>query len=117
MLTIRRNRILGGPNIWESVPVIMVNVAIGELEGRLARETPGLLRAPHRVAPVPGSSSCHGRQPGTGSRPPPPAGDRPRPAAAGRGDGAPGADAPDERPRRVQHRLRLPVRGGGSGGR
>ena len=40
MLTIRRTRILGGPNIWEPVPVIMVNVAIGELEGRLERETP-----------------------------------------------------------------------------
>jgi cyanophycin synthetase len=40
MLTIHRTRILGGPNIWEPVPVIMVNVAIGELEGRLERETP-----------------------------------------------------------------------------
>jgi cyanophycin synthetase len=40
MLTIRRTRILGGPNIWEPVPVIMVDVSIGELEGRLKRETP-----------------------------------------------------------------------------
>jgi hypothetical protein len=40
MLTIRRTRVLRGPNIWAPVPVIILTVAIGELEARLCRETP-----------------------------------------------------------------------------
>jgi cyanophycin synthetase len=40
MLTIRSTRVLPGPNIWAPVPVIVLEVAIGELEDRLGRETP-----------------------------------------------------------------------------
>jgi len=40
MLTIRRTRILRGPNIWAPVPVIVLDVEIGELEARLSQETP-----------------------------------------------------------------------------
>jgi cyanophycin synthetase len=40
MLTIHYTRVLRGPNIWASVPVIALTVAIGELEARLERETP-----------------------------------------------------------------------------
>src|SRR5918995_463782 len=40
MLTIRSTRVLRGPNIWAPVPVIVLEVAIGELEERLGRETP-----------------------------------------------------------------------------
>jgi hypothetical protein len=39
MLTIRRTRIVRGPNIWAPVPVIVLNVAIGELDARLSQET------------------------------------------------------------------------------
>src|SRR5215204_2229171 len=40
MLTIRSTRVLRGPNLWAPVPVIVLEVAIGELEERLGRETP-----------------------------------------------------------------------------
>ncbi len=40
MLTIRRTQVLRGPSIWAPVPVIILTVAIGELENRLKRETP-----------------------------------------------------------------------------
>ena len=40
MLTIRRTQVLRGPSIWAPVPVIILTVAIGELENRLERETP-----------------------------------------------------------------------------
>src|SRR5215207_357392 len=40
MLTIQYTQVLGGPNIWAPVPVIVLEVAIGELEDRLHRETP-----------------------------------------------------------------------------
>src|SRR5215217_5960012 len=40
MLTIRRTRVLRGPNIWAPEPVIVLEVTIGELEERLQRETP-----------------------------------------------------------------------------
>src|SRR5215218_4751422 len=40
MLTIQYTQVLGGPNIWAPVPVIVLEVTIGELEDRLHRETP-----------------------------------------------------------------------------
>jgi cyanophycin synthetase len=40
MLAIRSSMVLGGPNIWAPLPVIVLEVTIGELEERLCRETP-----------------------------------------------------------------------------
>src|SRR4051794_13487129 len=40
MLTIRNTRVFHGPSLWAPVPAIVLEVAIGELEERLSRETP-----------------------------------------------------------------------------
>ena len=40
MLTIRQTRVFPGPSLWGPMPVILLEVAIGDLETRLHRETP-----------------------------------------------------------------------------
>ena len=52
MLTIRRTRVFHGPCAYAPLPAVVMEVDIGELEERLGREDPGLLRAPHRADPL-----------------------------------------------------------------
>ena len=40
MLTIRHTKVFHGPSIWAPVPAIVLEVAIGELEDRLSKQTP-----------------------------------------------------------------------------
>src|SRR5688572_28580827 len=51
MLTIRSTQVLRGLNIWAPVPVIVLDVAIGELEARLERETPVFFEGLTRLLP------------------------------------------------------------------
>ena len=117
MLTIRRTRVLRGPNIWAPVPVIMLEVAIGELEERLQRETPVFFEP--LVALLP-SLETHRATVGN-----PELGFArlllPEIALALQQQAGAmvhlAQTHPTDVPGRVPHRLRLPARGGGSGGR
>src|SRR5215212_4114803 len=51
MLTIRQTEIIQGPSLWGPVPVILLEVAIGQLEARLRQETPSFF--PRLVELVP----------------------------------------------------------------
>ena len=84
MLTIRRTRVLRGPNIWAPVPVIVLDVAIGELEERLQRETPVFFERLIALLPSLETHAATVAQPELRLCPPPAGPDRPRRAAAGR---------------------------------
>ena len=88
MLTIRRTRVLRGPNIWAPVPVIVLECGHRQAGRTAAPRDPRLLRAPHHAAPV----SAEARRatvglPRAGLCPPAAGADRPRLAEGSRGRG------------------------------
>ena len=85
MLTIRHTRVFRGPNIWAPVPVIVLEVAIGELEERLRRRPPSSSSASSRSCRPCEASSRYVGQPGCRLSTPPLAPISPRPGSSGLG--------------------------------